>query len=175
MKLLLLHGWGGSDFPHWQAWLAAETAKNYGTVSFPLIKHPHYPHLNRWRKEVLHHLEDFRPDTVVTHSLAGTLWFHLASSEKLEKINRLILVALPSLTTKLETLGSFYPCPLPEKLYASEIRIVVGDDDPYISVDEARNISDHFGASLTILPNAGHINTESGYGKWQWILEEIKK
>jgi len=47
-KILLLHGWGGSDYPHWQAWLASELAKDYGTVSFPLIQHPHYPHINRW-------------------------------------------------------------------------------------------------------------------------------
>jgi len=26
-KVLLLHGWGGSDFPHWQSWLAGEIAK----------------------------------------------------------------------------------------------------------------------------------------------------
>jgi uncharacterized protein len=33
-KVLLLHGWGGSNYPHWQSWLAAELAKNYGKVSF---------------------------------------------------------------------------------------------------------------------------------------------
>jgi predicted alpha/beta hydrolase family esterase len=176
MKLLLLHGWGGSDWPHWQAWLAARVARDYGTVSFPLIQHPHFPHLNRWRKEVLKHLEEFRPDTVVTHSLAGTLWFHLAHEGLLEPfaVRRLILVALPSLHTELDTLSSFYPCPLPERLYAGDVTMVVSDDDPYIEVDEAERLAEPFGAELKILEKAGHINAESGYGEWEWILEKVK-
>jgi len=174
MKLLLLHGWGGSDWPHWQAWLAAEVARDYGTVSFPLIQHPHYPHINRWRKEVLHHLEDFRPNTVVTHSLAGTLWFHLAHEGILPKIERLILVAPPSLHTELDTISSFYPCPLPDRLFAREVTMVVSDNDPYITIDEAEKLAGHFGCELKILPDAGHINAESGYGEWPWILERIK-
>ncbi|ADV45501.1 RBBP9/YdeN family alpha/beta hydrolase [Nitratifractor salsuginis] len=175
MKLLLLHGWGGSDWPHWQAWLASEVAKDYGTVSFPLIQHPHYPRLNRWRKEVLHHLEDFRPDTVVCHSLANTLWFHLAHREEIPyPVERLFLVAMPSLNTRLETISTFYPCPLPEQLYAKEIQLIVSDNDPYITVEEAEQIAEHYAIPLTVLPGAGHINAESGYGEWAWILEQIK-
>jgi len=41
-KTLILHGWGGSDSPHWQAKLASEIAKNYGTVSFPLLDNCHF-------------------------------------------------------------------------------------------------------------------------------------
>jgi predicted alpha/beta hydrolase family esterase len=174
MKLLLLHGWGGSDWPHWQAWLAAEIAKNYGTVSFPLIQHPHYPHLNRWRKEVKSHLEDFRPDTVVCHSLANTLWFHMADRQELLPVKRLFLVAMPGLQTKLETLSSFYPCPLPESLYAEEVQLVISDNDPYITIEEAEQIAKHYKIPLTILPGAGHINADSGYGEWEWIKEELK-
>jgi len=176
MKLLLLHGWGGSDWPHWQAWLASEVARDYGTVSFPLIQHPHFPHLNRWRKEVLRHLEDFRPDTVVTHSLAGTLWFHLAAEKLLEPfaVKKLILVALPGLNTELETISSFYPCPLPDSLCAEEVTMVASDDDPYITIGEATHLAGHFDAKLKILENAGHINAESGYGEWAWIKEELE-
>jgi predicted alpha/beta hydrolase family esterase len=175
MKLLILHGWGGSDWPHWQAWLASEVAKDYGTVSFPLIQHPHYPRLNRWRKEALRHLEDFRPDTVVCHSLANTLWFHLAHREEIpHPIERLFLVAMPSLNARLETISTFYPCPLPERLYAKEVQLIVSDNDPYITVEEAERIAGHYAIPLTVLPGAGHINAESGYGEWPWILEQIK-
>ena len=177
MKLLLLHGWGGSDWPHWQAWLASEVARDYGTVSFPLIQHPHFPHLNRWRKEVMRHLEEFRPDTVVTHSLAGTLWFHLAHERLPEPfgIKKLILVAPPSLNTELDTVSSFYPCPLPERLYAEEVTMVVSDNDPYITVEEAQTLAGHFDARLHILHDAGHINAESGYGEWEWIKGALRE
>ena len=77
MKLLVLHGWIRDSAPHWQAELAAEVAKNYGTVSFPLLDNCHFPSKNRWVRQVKAILEDFRPDTVVCHSLANTLWFWL--------------------------------------------------------------------------------------------------
>ncbi len=173
-KILILHGWGGSDYPHWQAWLASELAKDYGTVSFPLIQHPHYPHLNRWSKEVKAHLEDFNPDIVICHSLANTLWFHLAFKEELKRVKKLFLVAPPSLDTKIETISSFFPCPLPTSLYANEAKMIVSDNDPYIGLDEAKSIAKHYNIPLKILKNAGHINTQSGYGEWEWILKQIK-
>jgi predicted alpha/beta hydrolase family esterase len=90
-------------------------------------------------------------------------------------VRRLILVALPSLRTELDTLSSFYPCPLPERLYAGEVTMVVSDDDPYIGVEEAEGLAETFGAELNILEKAGHINAESGYGEWEWILEKVKR
>ena len=173
MKLLILHGWGGSDSPHWQAELAAEAARRYGTVSFPLIQHPHFPSLNRWRREVLQHLERFKPDTVVCHSLANTLWFHLAAEGVLTPIERLFMVAPPSRTTVIEGLDDFYPAPLPEKLYSQETQLIVSDNDPYIMLEEARETAAHFDIPLTILENAGHINADSGYGKWKFIEELV--
>jgi len=173
MKLLILHGWGGSDYPHWQAHLAMEVAKNYGTVSFPLIQHPHFPSLNRWRREVLQHLEAFKPDTVVCHSLANTLWFHLAAEKALEPVKRLFMVAPPSRTTVIEGLDDFYPAPLPTKLYSRETQLIVSDNDPYITLSEARETAAHFAIPLTILQDAGHINADSGYGKWKFIEELV--
>ncbi|HIC86873.1 MAG TPA: helix-turn-helix domain-containing protein, partial [Aquificae bacterium] len=55
--------------------LASEIAKNYGTVSFPLLDNCHFPSKNRWLKQVKQLLEEFKPHTVVCHSLANTLWF----------------------------------------------------------------------------------------------------
>ena len=93
-RFLLLHGWGGSDYPHWQAWLAAELAKEYGTVSFPLIHHPHHPNKKRWMAQFRKHLQEFRPTTVICHSLACTVWFALCE-EGIEEVERLLLVAPP--------------------------------------------------------------------------------
>jgi len=169
MKLLILHGWGGSDYPHWQAHLAMEVAKKYGTVSFPLIQHPHFPSLNRWRREVLAHLEEFRPDTVVCHSLANTLWFHLAAAETLSPVKRLFMVSPPSIHTVIEGLDDFYPAPLPAQLYSQEAQLIVSDNDPYIPLEEARETAAHFDIPLKILHDAGHINAESGYDKWEMI------
>ncbi|WP_457596677.1 RBBP9/YdeN family alpha/beta hydrolase [Hydrogenimonas sp.] len=173
-KTLILHGWGGSDWPHWQSWLAAEMAKAYGTVSFPLIQHPHFPHLNRWKKEVKAHLEDFRPQTVVCHSLANTLWFHLCHDGEMAEVERLLLVAPPSLRCDIETIKSFFPLEAPPKLYAKEALLVVSDDDPYMPLEEARALQKALNIPMKILKNAGHINAESGFGPWPWVLEYLQ-
>ncbi len=167
-KVLILHGWGGSDAPHWQAELAATIAKNYGTVSFPLLDNCHFPSKNRWIKQVKQILEDFKPDTVVCHSLANTLWFWLCQ-EEIPQVKRLFMVSTPSLTTEENTIKTFFPCTMPEKLYADNIQMIVSDNDPYIKVEEAQIMAKHYDIPLIIIKNAGHINADSGYGKWPLI------
>ncbi len=167
-RTLILHGWGGSDTPHWQAELASEIAKNYGTVSFPLLDNCHFPSKNRWVKQVRKILEEFKPDTVVCHSLANTLWFWLCQ-EEITTVKRLFMVSPPSLTTKEATIKTFFPCEMPEKLYAKKIQMIVSDNDPYIEVDEAETMANHYDIPLSIIKNGGHINTDSGYGKWALI------
>ena len=168
-KVLILHGWGGSDAPHWQAELASEIAKDYGTVSFPLLDSCHFPSKNRWVKQVNQLLIDFKPDTVVCHSLANNLWMWICEEEGMLEIDRLFMVSVPSLHTKENTIKAFFPCPLPQNIYAKKVHMIVSDDDPWVKIEEAKNLASHFNATFTTLENAGHINADSGYGKWELI------
>jgi predicted alpha/beta hydrolase family esterase len=172
-KVLILHGWGGSDAPHWQAELAAAIAKEYGTVSFPLLDNCHFPSKNRWVKQLKEILEDFKPDTVVCHSLANSLWFWLCQEQdcmqKMPEIKRLFMVSPPSLTTEIDTIKTFFPCEMPENLYAKEVQMIVSDNDPYIQVEEAKSMAKQYDIPVTVIKDAGHINADSGYGKWALI------
>ncbi len=172
-KVLILHGWGGSDAPHWQAELAATIAKAYGTVSFPLLDNCHFPTKNRWVKQIKAILKDFKPDTVVCHSLANTLWFWLCQEQdfmqKIPEIKRLFMVSPPSLSTEIDTIKTFFPCRLPENLYAKEVQMIVSDNDPYIQVEEAKSMAQQYDIPVTVIQDAGHINADSGYGKWPLI------
>jgi predicted alpha/beta hydrolase family esterase len=167
-KTLILHGWGGSDAPHWQAELAAEIAKNYGTVSFPLLDNCHFPSKNRWVKQVKQILEEFKPDTVVCHSLANTLWFWLCQ-EDIATVKRLFMVSPPSLYTNETTIKTFFPCEIPENIHAEEVHMIVSDTDPWVKLEEAKELSSYYDIPLTIIEDAGHINADSGYGKWEFI------
>ncbi len=169
MKLLILHGWGGSDTPHWQAELACEAARNYGTISFPLLDNCHFPSKNRWMRQVKAILADFQPDTIVCHSLANTLWFWLCEEGHIEPVKRLFMVAPPSLKTHEETIKTFFPAPVPKDLMAKNIEMIVSDNDPYMDIEEAEELSKYYDVPLKIIENAGHINADSGYGKWEYI------
>jgi len=173
-KVLLLHGWGGSDAPHWQAWLASEIAKEYGKVSFLKFSDYDFPSLDVWKKELKEELEEFKPDIVICHSLANTLWFHLCSDADMQEIQKLYLVAPPSLSCDIAELKSFFPLEVPKNLYAKDTILVTSTTDPYLTVTEAKELQVSLDVDMEVLSDAGHINADSGFGKWAWILEKIK-
>jgi hypothetical protein len=173
MKTLILHGWGGSDDPHWQAWLAGELAKEYGTIAFPLLDNPHFPSKNRWMRQIKTLLAELNPDVVICHSLACIVWFHLCHENAISPIKRLLLVAPPRLNCELETLKSFFPVSIPTTLLAEEALLVTSDTDPYMSAEEALTLQTGLNIDMKQLFGAGHINTDAGYGAWPWVKEWV--
>lgn len=176
MKVLILHGWGGSDFPHWQSHLASEVAKNYGTVSFFAFSNPEFPTLDVWRQELITHLEEFAPDIIICHSLANILWFHLCNGGSLhamKKVQKLYLVAPPRLDCAIGELSTFFPVGAPKELHAMKTLLITSTDDPYLSTHEAQLLQETLGVDMMVLQEAGHINTASGFGRWEWMEREI--
>ncbi|MDD2651858.1 MAG: alpha/beta hydrolase [Sulfurimonas sp.] len=174
-RVLILHGWGGSDFPHWQSRLACELAKDYGCVSFLKFSNIDFPNKDIWLGELRAEIAAFAPNVVVCHSIANTLWFHLCSGGATMELEKLFLVAPPSFGCNIKELESFFPCHVPKKLYAKEALLITSTNDPYMSQDEAAELQNALKIEMKVLQNAGHINTAGGYGEWQWILEEIKR
>jgi predicted alpha/beta hydrolase family esterase len=172
-KILILHGWGGSDDPHWQAWLAGEIAKDYGTVSFPLLDNPHFPSKNRWMKQIKSILIDFNPDLVICHSLANIAWFHLCNEGEISPVKRLLLVAPPHLTCTIETLKTFFPIEAPKNLFAEEVLLITSTNDPYMSSEEALELQKSLGVEMKVIEEGGHINTASGFGEWPFVKEWV--
>jgi predicted alpha/beta hydrolase family esterase len=58
----------------------------------------------------------------------------------------------------------FTPMPLGRLPFPA--RVVASTDDPYCTMGRARHFAEAWGAELTVVPNAGHINTTSGHGPW---------
>lgn len=174
-KVLILHGWGGSDYPHWQSWLAGEIAKNYGKVSFLKFSDIDFPVKDKWKEELIKELNEFKPDIVICHSVANILWFHICNDIKISKVERLYLVVPPSLECDIKELESFYPCEIPKELYAEESMLITSTDDPYMSEQEAKTLQETLNVPMKVLDGAGHINADSGFGPWQWMYEEVTK
>lgn len=176
MKLLLLHGWGGSDFPHWQSWLAAEVAKEYGCVDFLRLPDFDHPDKKVWISHASQEIRRLRPDVVVCHSLGNTLWFHMCNEELIEEdVKHLLLVAPPSMQCDIAELASFFPVSVPKRVYANKALLIVSDNDPYMDMQEAASLQRALDIPMEVLHDAGHINAESGYGEWQWMLQYIKR
>lgn len=173
-KVLLLHGWGGSDSPHWQSYIAAEIARDYGCVSFLKLPNFESPDKNIWIKETQKELKEFKASVVVCHSLANILWFHMCNSELLEDVKYLFLVAPPSLKSNISELNNFFPVEVPKNLHAKKVFLICSNNDPYMSIEEAKELQNQLDIEMEILEDAGHINADSGFGEWKWMLEKIK-
>ena len=174
-RVLVLHGLGGSDFPHWQSWLASELSKEYGCVSFLRLSDFDFPKKDVWKEEVIKELQEFKPTIVICHSLANLLWFHLCNEENITDVEKLFLVAPPSLKNEIEEVKSFFPVDAPKNLHAKEALLVCSTDDPYMSLDEAKSLQKELNIEMKTLQDAGHINADSGFGEWMWILNKIKE
>jgi len=174
-KVLILHGWGGSDFPHWQAWSASELIKENYTVSFPQLPNKDFPDFNEWIEYLEKEFNHFKPDIVVCHSLANILWFHFVNKFNIEPIEKLMLVAPVTQKCDIEELKTFFPYPIVNDLKAKEIIMVGSTNDPYMSVDEAIDLQSSLNIGLKILDDAGHINADSGFGELSCVVDWIKR
>ncbi len=173
-KVLILHGWGGSDYPHWQSHLALQLIEKNYIVSFPLLPNKDNPNLEEWLDYLKVEMEHFQPDIVVCHSLANILWFHYLNRFDIKPIQKLMLVSPVSPSCKIEELKTFFPYKIPENLKANEKIMASSDNDIYMNIDELYLLKDILGISLKVIENGGHLNSDSGYGKldcaYEWII-----
>ena len=173
-RVLILHGLGGSDFPHWQAHLAADLIKENYIVSFPSLPLRNNPNLKEWQNFLKKELKHFKPDIVVCHSLANVLWFHTCDSLDI-KLDKLMLVAPVSRNRTIEEAKTFYPYPIAKDLKAKEVIMAASTNDPYMSIEEAIELQSKLNIGMKIMENAGHINAAAGFGKLDCSLDWIKR
>ena len=173
-KVLILHGLGGSDYPHWQAKLAGELISQHYDVSFPSFPSRDNPQLKEWKEYLKKEINHFQPDIVVCHSLANVLWFH--SCEQLDiSLEKLMLVAPVSRNRVVEAASTFYPYPIVKDLKAKEVMMIASTNDPYMNEDEALDLKEKLNVEINVLRNAGHINADSGFGSIDFALDWLTK
>ncbi|MCB4776767.1 MAG: alpha/beta hydrolase, partial [Sulfurovum sp.] len=73
------------------------------------------------------------------------------------------------------TIKTFFPCEVPKNIYAKKVHMIVSDNDQWVKMIEAEGIAMQIGASLSVIQSAGHINADSGYGKWELIEKLVLK
>jgi predicted alpha/beta hydrolase family esterase len=162
MRVLILHGYLGNTPDHWQTWLADRLRAAGHDVAYPELPDPDHPRLDAW----LAALAPLRRpgDVVVCHSLGCCLWLHHRAGGG-PPAARALLVAPPMPDPMLDELASFYPVPL-EPGSNPEARLVASDADEYDPAGAAASFAGPLGLPLDVLPGAGHINPEAGFGPW---------
>jgi predicted alpha/beta hydrolase family esterase len=104
-----------------------------------------------------------RPVLLVAHSLGCATTAHWAAQhpDSAARVAAAWLVA-PADTERADAppaVAGFAPLP-----FASQI--IASDNDPYCAAARADALARQWGSALTVLPAAGHINTDAGFGPW---------
>ena len=61
------------------------------------------------------------------------------------------------------------------KNHCKQFFIYNSDNDPYIPLSKAKELSENLGSKLSIIKNAGHFNEKAGYVKFELLLNDVKK
>ena len=187
VRFLILHGWQGSGPEHWQTWLAGRLRAAGHHVQYPELPACDEPCPDRWGiafRSELGRLAARQDDerVVVAHSLGCVLWLREAANvAPSRRVDRVALVCPPCPGAAVPELAGFYPTGRRARgrrggrrarrawCAPTTTRTAPGEN-------AARYWAQPLGLTVDLLPGAGHINVEAGFGPWPameaWCLGE---
>jgi len=174
-KVLIVPGYRGSGLGHWQTWLEEKVQGSQRIAGIDW----NTPSLPRWSEKIGRAIDASPyPVWLVAHSF-GCLAAVTAVYHQPSRVAGVILVAPAdperfsvdglrdcSRRTAHESIAGYLP--------RSELRtnglLVASQNDPWLPLDEARGMAVRWHLPLYNAGNVGHINTESGFGPWPFLL-----
>jgi hypothetical protein len=179
--VFIVHGIGGSPSENWFPWLKEELQKLGCRVIAPQFPAPENPKLESWLEAFEKYKPQLENSIVVGHSLGVV--FLLSVIESLERpVKAAFFVAgfaSPLNNSEFDELvGTF----VDRQFDWSRIRrncrkfyTINSDDDPYVPLERGRELAKNLKTELITLKNAGHMNEETGFTRFDFLLEKIKR
>ncbi|MEY2902606.1 MAG: hypothetical protein RLY89_1712 [Bacteroidota bacterium] len=169
-QYLILPGLGNSGPAHWQTYFE-QSAPNFKRVEQTEWD---APNCANWIDTIDRAVLAYEPSNVVLigHSLACCTIAHWANSYQ-RKIKGALLVAPSDIENPVYTFPSTGFAPIPLQTIPFKTLVVASDNDPWVSLERAQLFAKAWGSSLINIGAAGHINADSGYGKWEQGLQYL--
>ncbi len=169
-EVLILPGLGNSGPSHWQ------TLWERSNPSFRRVPQNDWetPLCPDWVENLERAVAGSGPDTVlVAHSLACLLVVHWAARSR-RSVRGAMLVAVPDPESPAfpDGVRGFFPFPRLRLPFPSVL--VASGNDIYADPEFSRECAGQWGSSLITIGAAGHINADSGYGRWPEGLEILR-
>lgn len=172
VDILIVPGWSNSGPDHWQS----RWARNLRTARRVEQADWLRPSRDAWVERIAEAVASaVRPAVLVGHSLGVAAILHAAPRLGPGRVAGAYLVA-PSDLDALDQwpapdrqdwraiAASFAPMPTLPLPFPS--RVIASADDGFCSVARAQSLGAAWGADVSIIANAGHINSDSGHGPW---------
>src|SRR5436305_12239296 len=174
-KVLLVPGLWNSGPENWQSYWERERRDCLRVVQSDWET----PHREDW-VATLDRIVAASPEAVVlaAHSLGCALVAHWAGSPgaSIGKVRGAMLVAPSDVEAPSYPPGPRGFGPMPGRMLPFAAVVVASSDDPYVTLERARQFARAWGADLVDAGPLGHINAESKLGSWpqgQAILEGL--
>lgn len=176
----IFHGTAGSPDGNWFPWLKGELKARGVPTTVPRFPTPEGESLESWLKVLDAQEAKIGSDTLlIGHSKGGM--FLLKVLERLDQpVKTAIFVAAPVGEKPIK----FYE---EDKKFsqfdfdwdrirnkAQNFVVFHSDNDPYVSLANGKKLAKELGVELTFIPNAGHLNAESGYTQFQLLLDVLE-
>lgn len=171
-KYFIVPGLGNSGPDHWQTHF-----ENSGG-DFTRIEQAEWeaPQCQDWIAAIDKALEgeNLSEVVLVAHSLGCATVAHWADKHG-RAVKGAFLVGPSDLEAPAYNFSArgFAPFPLNQLPFPSIV--IASTNDPWVSIERAEEFAAAWGSTLINIGDAGHINTDAGYGKWDQGLELLKR
>ena len=178
----IIHGSFSSPYSNWIGWLhdfIEDEGKQVYVPQFPIgIGYQNY---ENWSKLLKYYLDlglMNENTTIIAHSIAPVFICKFLVDNKV-RVKKLITVCgfnnYLGINEEYDTVNkTMYFENIEEvKQYANEIICFYSDNDPYVKYEVEKDFADKIATEPILIPNAGHINSESGYDTFEDIVNYI--
>jgi len=156
---LIVPGWRDSGPGHWQSLWADRLPGVSRVVQQDWV----HPAREAWVETIAQHVRQSPlPVVIVAHSLGCIATVHLPR-DVAQRVHAALLVA-PADPERRAVLHDFAPVPHARLPYRSIV--VASSNDAYCPARLAGAYARAWGSEFVRVPEAGHINVESGHGEW---------
>lgn len=179
---LLLHGSFGSPFSNWLPYLRNILEQDNNIVYTPdLPTGVGYQNYESWSKllKVYLDLNIINENTIIfAHSIAPVFICKFLVENKI-KVKRLVLICgfnnYYGIDKDYDAVNvSMYFNNLEDiKNYCNDIICFYSDNDPYVQYKAEKEFADTITTKQFLIPNGGHLNSESGYTEFKELLQYI--
>ena len=181
-NFFIIHGSFGNPYGNWFGWLhdfIESEGKEVYVPDFPIgVNIQNYDNWKRLLKVYVDIGLINENTTIIAHSIAPIFISKFLVEHKL-KVKKLIFVCgfnnYLGINDDYDNVNrTMYFDKLEEiKNYAEEIICFYSDNDPYVKYEVEKDFADKIANIKVMIPNAGHINAESGYDTFEDIVEYL--
>ncbi len=158
--LVLVPGWKNSGAEHWQT-MWEEKTPLFSRIS---MRRWDQRDIYLWIDAINRHLDSCsKPAILIGHSLGALASACVIAEDHPEIAGGMFVAPAEPLRFEAEDIIPHEPLPRPSVL-------VAGHDDTLISIERTEQLATAWGSEFVDLGTAGHINAESGFGRWPYGL-----